>query len=114
MKKEAKRSPLAYTAFVYGLYLIAGGLTGYCTACSIMSLVMGSLFGLLMIGSGVAIDQGKRYGGVVTLSGAVLMTLFFLWRLTLTHKFFPAGLTALVSVAVILIFALSTKRWWRA
>lgn len=100
----------ALITIIYALIVTAGGVIGYVTAGSIPSLVMGLAFGLLLLGSGWAITQKSTLGyfSATALSG--ILALFFIYRFALTWKVMPAGMMALLSLVVVVMFLSSRPK----
>jgi len=85
---------------LYALLIFAGGLIGYFKAGSAASLTAGLIFGALIGSAAVFMRLGYRWGGRLALLYALVLTLFFAFRFLKTGAFMPAGLMALVSLAV--------------
>ena len=82
----------AITTLAYGVLSIVGGVMGYKKAGSQVSLISGTISGLLLL-----IGAYLLFGGVLSgliLSGVVslLLVIVFVMRLMKTKKFMPAGL----------------------
>jgi uncharacterized membrane protein (UPF0136 family) len=91
-------------AIVYGVIAIAGGVMGYQTAQSKMSLIAGVACGSLLLISGVLQWQGIAGG---TALGAVVTTVLIvamIARYAKTRKFMPAGLMTILGA--IALFAI--------
>jgi uncharacterized membrane protein (UPF0136 family) len=96
---------------IFGLLTIAGGVMGYVKAGSTISLVSGSICGVLILvaafllrGNAVA---GLALGGLVSL----LLIGYFLPAFIRTGKIMPAGMMAILSIlgVVFAIFAWMRK-----
>jgi uncharacterized membrane protein (UPF0136 family) len=90
---------------VYGLTLLMGGVMGYLKVQSLVSLLSGLGFGLLILVSGSAILNGQDWGLTVGLSTTALLVLVFAYRFISTYKFMPAGMMLAVSLIVGLLVA---------
>ena len=92
--------------FIYGLISLIGGLIGYFQAGSKVSLVSGSISGLLMLICSYLMNQGFKWAFLI--AGAITLTLIVVFsiRLQKTAKFMPAGLMIIAGV-VTLIFIIS-------
>lgn len=99
----------AYALFIYGLLILGGGITGYAKAQSLPSLMMGILFGVLLLMSGYAMLKNKILGYFCALGFTGFLILFFSYRFYGTQKFMPAGLMTILSIAM-MILLLSLKR----
>ncbi len=100
-----------WIVFTYALIVLAGGIAGYFKAGSSASLIMGSVFGLLLIGSAWIILKKKMVGEYCALGLLILLDAFFIFRYLRTFHFLPAGLMSLLSLAVLIIVALHL---WKA
>ncbi|AFZ59782.1 hypothetical protein H6G54_05555 [Anabaena cylindrica FACHB-243] len=78
--------------FGYGVLALVGGIIGYIQVKSKISLLSGSISGLLLIFAGYYQLQGQTWGlTLATLVTAILVVLFA-FRFAKTRKFMPAGL----------------------
>jgi uncharacterized membrane protein (UPF0136 family) len=90
-------------AFGYGILVIIGGIIGYIQVKSKVSLVSGSISGLLIILAAYGQLQGISWGLIVAgLITAMLVTLFAV-RLAKTRKFIPAGLMVIFGAVTLVI-----------
>ncbi len=90
---------------VYGILALVGGIIGYQNAGSKMSLISGTITGLLLILASIISFQGQTWGFTLGLAVTVLLVVVFAIRLVKTRKFMPAGLMSifgLVTLAVML------------
>ncbi|MBD2355596.1 hypothetical protein H6G41_13380 [Tolypothrix sp. FACHB-123] len=91
-------------AFVYGILALIGGVMGYVQAQSKVSLISGSISGLLLIFAAFMQLNGQLWGLLVAALVTAALVVFFCLRLAKTRKFMPAGLMAsLGMVALVLI-----------
>jgi uncharacterized membrane protein (UPF0136 family) len=67
------------------------------------SLIAGGGFGILTMASAIAILKRQFLGIPAALLLSGFLTLFFGYRLYLTHSFMPAGLMTILSIAVLSI-----------
>jgi len=90
-------------AFAYGILSIIGGIIGYIQATSRVSLLSGSISGLLLIFAAYFQLQGQAWGSILAVLVTAVLVVFFAFRLAKTRKFMPAGLMTIlgmVSLAV--------------
>jgi uncharacterized membrane protein (UPF0136 family) len=91
----------------YSLLLLIGGVIGYFMAGSLASLLMSSIFAILLIGS-LFLDKlfpDGSFKSILFLLGILILFFAYRWYVT---KFFPAGAICVLSV-VVLITTLYTK-----
>lgn len=100
----------AVTTLLYALLILAGGAIGHVQAKSLTSLIMGIVFGALLLGSAFTLFRKKEIGRWSSLILVVLLDAFFTYRFTLTHKFMPSGLFAIVSTLVLFLLAYQLRR----
>lgn len=88
-------------AIAYGVLAIGGGVMGYLQAQSKVSLISGSVSGVLLIFAGIIQLQGQAWGATLaTVVTAVLLVVFGI-RLAKTRKLMPAGLMVILGLAVL-------------
>lgn len=94
---------MPYIVALYGLLILVGGIIGHIKAGSTASLVMGVVFGLLLLLSSGAMFSKKYFkkGVYSTLILTLILDAFFTYRYLATMKFMPSGLLVLVSLGVI-------------
>lgn len=92
---------------IYSLLLFLGGMIGYYKAHSVASIAMGSIFAILLLISGIGILKNSVLAYFSAIGLSLLLTVFFSYRFYMTEKFFPAGMMALISLAVIIIFLIN-------
>lgn len=100
----------ATITIIYALIVFAGGIIGYLTAGSVPSLIMGSAFGLLLLGSGWALVQRSTLGYFSATTLSAILALFFAYRFILTWKVMPAGMMAILSLVVVGMFLSSRPK----
>ncbi|WP_017315786.1 TMEM14 family protein [Mastigocladopsis repens] len=88
-------------ALAYGILAIVGGIIGYRKANSKVSLVSGSLSGLLLIIAAFVQLQGQTWGLILAAVVTAILVVFFALRVTKTRKFMPAGLMAILGVVAL-------------
>lgn len=79
-------------AIAYGLLAIVGGIMGYRAAKSRVSLISGSISGLLLLLSGGLQVLGYGWARWFSIVIMVVLVVVFAKRLQKTKKFMPAGL----------------------
>ncbi|NGX40083.1 MAG: hypothetical protein KR126chlam1_01423 [Chlamydiae bacterium] len=91
-----------WITFAYGLFILIGGIMGQVKAASTLSLVIGSIFGVLLMTSGVGMKKNRLFPSYLGIILTLFLAAFFLYRFLLTFKFFPAGMISLVSWGVLI------------
>jgi uncharacterized membrane protein (UPF0136 family) len=94
---------MPYIVALYGILILVGGIIGHIKAGSNASLVMGVVFGLLLLLSSVGMLSKKYFkkGVYFALILTLVLDAFFSYRFLATMKFMPSGMLALVSLGVI-------------
>lgn len=94
----------------YALFILAGGITGYVLAGSLMSIVVSSLFTLLLLSCCYFISQGSMtaYNFATLLVGCLFF--FFAYRFSITFKIAPAGIMTMLSFGLLVNLLISRKR----
>lgn len=85
-------------ALVYGILALIGGILGYIQVSSKVSLISGSISGLLLIFAAFLQLQGHAWGLIVAAFVTATLVVFFALRLAKTRKFMPAGLMTILGV----------------
>ena len=85
-------------AFAYGILAIAGGVIGYIQATSRVSLLSGSISGLLLILAAYFQLQGQTWGSILAVLVTAVLVVFFAFRMVKTRKFMPAGLMTILGI----------------
>jgi uncharacterized membrane protein (UPF0136 family) len=88
---------------IYGALVFVGGLMGYKKAGSMPSLIMGGISGLLLLATSYALYQGHAWAQTVAFAIPLLLTLFFLYRFSLSYAFMPAGLMIVLGIVTLLL-----------
>lgn len=94
---------------LYGVLVLMGGAVGFIVKESYPSLIMGSILGVLLIISSLAMWKESIYGYFLALGSSVVLASFFAYRFYLTSSWMPAGGMAIVSSLVVLML-LTTKK----
>lgn len=90
-------------AIAYGVLAIVGGIMGYVKAQSNISLISGSISGLLLIFGGVMQLQGQAWGLILVTIVTAILVITFGVRLAKTRKFMPAGLMSVLGLATLVV-----------
>jgi len=88
---------------LYGLLSIVGGVIGYKTAGSKVSLISGSISGVLLFIGGIASFLGQSWGLILATIITAILIIVFIARLLKTKKFMPAGLMIMGGVIVLIV-----------
>jgi len=91
----------AAATFVYGVFLVIGGVMGHIKADSLVSLIMGLLFGVLAMTSAIGMYKQTVLGYFSGIGLTAFLLLFFCFRLWKTGAFMPAGVVIILSVLVL-------------
>ncbi len=90
-----------FATFVYGILAIIGGAIGYQKASSQVSIISGSISGLLLVFAAVVQLQGQTWGLILAAIVTAILVVFFAFRLAKTRKFMPAGLMAILGIVAL-------------
>ncbi|MEH2419000.1 TMEM14 family protein [Nostoc sp.] len=85
-------------AFAYGILAIVGGIIGYIQARSRVSLLSGTISGLLLIIGAFFQLQGQTWGSILAVLVTSVLVVVFTIRLVKTRKFMPAGLMTILGM----------------
>lgn len=88
---------------IYGALVLIGGFFGFIRAGSYPSLIMGLISGLLLFGTSYELNQGKEWAIQAAFVIPFILTVFFLYRFSMTHAFMPAGLMVLLGIATLFL-----------
>ncbi|PYK69235.1 MAG: hypothetical protein DME45_03275 [Verrucomicrobia bacterium] len=88
---------------IYGLLTITGGIVGYVKAGSVISIIAGSISGLILLAAAFLLPDHKTAGLIVALVVSVLLAGQFVPKFFSTHKVMPAGLMSVLSVLGIIV-----------
>jgi uncharacterized membrane protein (UPF0136 family) len=100
---------IRWTILFYGALLIALGIVGYQTSQSKISLIMGTAFGLLMMGSSALLFYQKKFGLYSALVLTILLTITFSYRYAVTHGNLPAFMSLLSGGMLLYLLSQSVK-----
>ena len=99
----------------YGVIVLCGGLIGFFRKGSLVSLIMGCVFGGLSLAFGFSAyfkyfeskhTTREEYGGIVL---SFILSILMGYRFYDTGKIMPAGLVAIFSIAMTIFFAYRLK-----
>ncbi|AVH73915.1 TMEM14 family protein [Nostoc sp. 'Lobaria pulmonaria (5183) cyanobiont'] len=90
-------------AFAYGILAIVGGIMGYIQATSSVSLLSGSISGLLLILAAYFQLQGQTWGAILAVLVTAVLVVVFAFRLVKTRKFMPAGLMTILGLLALAV-----------
>ncbi|MEI1377775.1 TMEM14 family protein [Nostoc sp. UHCC 0926] len=90
-------------AFAYGILAIVGGIIGYIQAKSKVSLLSGSISGLLLILAAYFQLQGQTWGSILAGLITGVLVVVFGFRLAKTRKFMPAGLMTILGILALAV-----------
>lgn len=94
---------------IYALLVIGGGIMGYVKAGSTTSVVMGSIFGLLLLLSAFGIIAKMTPAAYLAILLTLILDAIFTYRWLITFKFMPAGLMSIISFVVLIILSVLVK-----
>ncbi len=105
---------MRYIISLFGILISMGGIMGYVKAGSTASLVMGSLFGILLLAA-AGIMWSKRpslrlKGAYFALVLTFILDAFFSYRYMASMKFMPSGMLSLVSTVLVLVIVSHIRR----
>ncbi|WP_414618928.1 TMEM14 family protein [Calothrix sp. CCY 0018] len=89
-------------ASLYGILSIIGGIIGYKSAGSKVSLISGTVSGLLLLVAAYLQLQGQTWGLTISLILTSILVVVFAVRLGKTRKFMPAGLMVFLGLAALI------------
>ncbi|MCC5658091.1 hypothetical protein LC608_14045 [Nostoc sp. XA010] len=90
-------------AFAYGILAIVGGIIGYIQARSKVSLLSGSISGLLLVLAAYFQLQGQSWGLILAVIVTAVLVVVFAVRLAKTRKFMPAGLMTILGMLALAV-----------
>ncbi|MGB3639918.1 MAG: TMEM14 family protein [Rivularia sp. (in: cyanobacteria)] len=89
-------------ASLYGILSIIGGIIGYRIAGSKVSLISGTISGLLLLVAAYVQLQGQAWGLTFAVILTSILVVVFAVRLGKTRKFMPAGLMVFLGLAALI------------
>lgn len=94
---------------IYAALILIGGIIGYVVAGSIMSIIMATLFSVVLFGCSLLVWHGNTMAYTIATSLVFSLLLFFGYRYYLTSKIAPAGIMALISVFLFAYLAITRE-----
>jgi uncharacterized membrane protein (UPF0136 family) len=88
---------------LFGVVTLVGGLIGFLKAGSIISLVMGAVFGLLIVGMGLAYSKQKPFALPALMGMSAYLLFKFGSDLLRLGKIMPAGIMTAFSLIALLL-----------
>ena len=88
---------------LFAILTIAGGIIGYVKAGSVISIIAGSISGILLLLAAWLMPHYQAAGLILALVVSVLLAGQFVPKFFSTHKVMPAGLMSLLSVLGIVV-----------
>ena len=88
---------------VYGILALVGGVMGYKSAGSKVSLISGSISGVILLLAGIASLLEQDWGLILGSIVSAVLIIVFLSRLWKTRKFMPAGLMIIAGAVVLVL-----------
>ncbi len=89
-------------ASLYGILSIIGGIIGYKSAGSKVSLISGTISGLLLMVAAYLQLQGQSWGLTLAVIITSLLVIVFAIRLAKTRKLMPAGLMVVLGLMTLI------------
>ena len=90
-------------ASLYGILSIIGGIIGYKSASSKVSLISGTISGLLLLIAAFVQLQGQAWGLTLSVIITSILMIVFAIRLAKTRKLMPAGLMVILGLVTLII-----------
>ena len=87
----------------YGILSIIGGIIGYKSAGSKVSLISGTISGLLLLIAAFVQLQGQAWGLTLSVIITSILMIVFAIRLAKTRKLMPAGLMVILGLVTLII-----------
>lgn len=89
--------------FAYGILAIVGGIIGYMQANSKVSLISGTISGLLLVIAGFFQLQGQGWAAILAAVVTAILVVVFAVRFAKTRKFMPAGLMVILGIVTLVV-----------
>ncbi len=88
---------------IFGILTIAGGIIGYAKAGSVISIIAGSISGLLLLVAAFLLPEHQAAGLIMALLISLLLAAQFIPKFFRTSKMMPAGLMSVLSALGIIV-----------
>ena len=88
---------------VFGILTVAGGIVGYVKAGSVISVIAGSISGVLLLVAAFLLPAQQTAGLIIALVVSLLLAGQFVPKFLQTSKVMPAGLMSVLSVLGIIV-----------
>jgi uncharacterized membrane protein (UPF0136 family) len=88
---------------IFGILTTAGGIVGYAKAGSVISIIAGSISGVLLLVAAFLLPEHQVAGLIIALVVSLLLAGQFVPKFFSTHKVMPAGLMSVLSVIGIVV-----------
>jgi uncharacterized membrane protein (UPF0136 family) len=88
---------------IFGILTIAGGIVGYAKAGSVISIIAGSISGVLLLLAAWLMPEHQAAGLIVALIVSLLLAGQFIPKFFRTFKVMPAGLMSVLSAIGIIV-----------
>jgi len=98
--------PVALYLLLYGLVTIVGGIVGFVTRDSLVSLIAGSLVGVILLYAGLRMQRGWRPSIWIALIGVAALLGQFAPKYFGGAEFVWAGLMTVMGIVALLLLAL--------
>lgn len=95
--------PAAWVVMFYGIITLIGGVMGHLKSMSTASLIMGGIFGIMLILASIGMFKNKLFSAYFAILLTLVLDAFFTYRFFLTYKFFPAGFMSILSLVVLIV-----------
>jgi len=95
--------PSIIAASLYGILSIIGGIIGYKSAGSKVSLISGTISGLLLLTAAFVQLQGLPWGSTLAVIITSVLMIVFAIRLAKTRKLMPAGLMVILGLVTLVV-----------
>jgi len=95
---------------LFAIFIFIGGVMGQVKAASTLSLVMGTVFGVLLLLCGIGTLRDKLFPAYMGIVLTLLLDAFFTYRFMVTMKFMPAGMMCIISLIVLIAVALLIRK----
>jgi len=96
--------------FITGIITLFGGGIGYLTKGSVISLLMGLLFGIALLVCAYFTHKNRIPAQYMAMLLLGTLALVFAYRYLIAYRFMPAGLMLIVSVTGLILLLVNFKR----